>query len=87
MIDENKVLKIEKVIYLGEYKLELFFDDGAKKLVDFGPFLLGSLNPLINKYLDLGEFKKYELDDGDLEWNDYDLCFPIADLYENRIKP
>jgi hypothetical protein len=21
---------------------------------------------------------------GDLEWNDYDLCFPIADLYENK---
>ncbi len=30
---------------------------------------------------------KYNLDDGDLEWNDYDLCFPVADLYENNIRP
>ena len=22
---------------------------------------------------------------GDLFWDDYDLCFPIADLYEGRI--
>jgi hypothetical protein len=46
-----------------------------------------SLNPLIRKYLDLNEFKKFELDNGDLQWNDYDLCFPIADLYENCISP
>ena len=42
---------------------------------------------VIRKYLDEKKFKQYELDDGDLEWNDYDLCFPIADLYENTIAP
>ena len=87
MIDESKVINVEKVKYLNGYKLELSFNDGVEQVIDFGPFLSNSLNPLINKYLDLKEFKKYELDSGDLIWNDYDLCFPVADLYENNISP
>ncbi len=87
MIDESKVINVEKVKYLNGYKLELSFNDGVKQVIDFGPFLSNSLNPLINKYLALKEFKKYELDNGDLIWNDYDLCFPVADLYENNIRP
>ncbi len=35
--------------------------------------------------MNIDEFKKFKLDAGDLEWNDYDLCFSIADLYENNI--
>jgi len=27
-------------------------------------------------------FKKRIANDDDLEWSDYDLCFPVADLYE-----
>jgi len=61
------------------------FNDKKRQVVDFYPFLSSSLNPLINKYLDMKEFLKLEVNEGDLEWNDYDLCFPIADLYENRI--
>lgn len=87
MIDESKVINIEKAEYLNGHKLQLTFNDGAEQIIDFGPFLSNSLNPFINKYLDLTEFKKYELDNGDLEWNDYDLCFPVADLYENNIRP
>lgn len=26
-----------------------------------------------------------KFDDGDLQWNDYDLCFPIHDLYTGNI--
>ncbi len=85
MLDENRVINVEKVKYLNGYKLKLFFNDGVEKIIDFNPFLSNSLNPLINKYLDLKEFQKYKLDSGDLVWNDYDLCFPVADLYENNI--
>ena len=86
MIDEGKIINVEKAEYFSGHKLKLTFNDGAEQLIDFGPFLSNSLNPCINKYLDLTEFKKYELENGDLEWNDYDLCFPTADLYENNIR-
>lgn len=69
------------------YQIKLSFNDNTIQLVDFFPFLNSSLNPLIRRYLGKQEFKRFKIDNGDLEWNDYDLCFPIADLYENNIKP
>ncbi len=85
MILDEQVISVEKVNHIGDFKLELEFNDKTRQIVDFYPFLSSSLNPLIRKYLSLEEFSKFEIDEGDLEWNDYDLCFPIADLYENRI--
>ena len=85
MILDEQVISVEKVNHIGDFKLELEFNDKTRQIVDFYPFLSGSLNPLIRKYLSPKEFAKFEIDQGDLEWNDYDLCFPIADLYENRI--
>ena len=85
MISDDQVLSIEQVSHIDDYKLKLVFNDQSSQVVDFKPFLSKSLNPLIRKYLAPEEFAKFEVDQGDLEWNDYDLCFPIADLYENRI--
>ncbi|SFR53425.1 DUF2442 domain-containing protein [Thiomicrospira sp. ALE5] len=76
-------LKIDKVDYLGDYQLKLFFNDGKIQKIDFAHFIKSSLNPAISKYQDLSLFKAYRLTDGDLEWGDFDLCFPIADLYDN----
>jgi len=85
MILDEQVIWIEQVNYLEDYRLELLFNDNTSQQIDFFPFLSSSRNPLIRKYLDIEKFRKYSLDEGDLEWNDYDLCFPVADLYENRI--
>jgi len=85
MISDEQVISVEKVNQLSDFKLELEFNDKTRQVVDFYPFLSRSLNPLIRKYLSPEEFSKFEIDEGDLEWNDYDLCFPIADLYENKI--
>lgn len=77
---------IEKAEYIENYKLSLTFSDGYQHIVDFAAFLLGSANPLIRKYLNLHEFKDFTVQYGDIFWNDYDLCFPIADLYEGKIE-
>ena len=87
MIFYDQVITIISIEYIGEYKIKLSFNDNTIQLVDFFPFLNSSLNPLTRKYLTKQEFKKFKIDNGDLEWNDFDLCFPIADLYENNIKP
>jgi len=85
MVLDEQVISVEKVNQLSDFKLELEFNDRTQQVIDFYPFLSRSLNPLIRKYLSPEEFSKFEIDEGDLEWNDYDLCFPIADLYENKI--
>ncbi|MFV1976827.1 MAG: DUF2442 domain-containing protein [Candidatus Scalindua sp.] len=87
MIADEQVITILSAEYMGEYKIKLSFDDNTIQLIDFFSFIDSSLNPLIRKYLDKQEFKKFKIDNGDLEWNDYDLCFPVADLYENNIRP
>jgi len=85
MISDEQVISVEKVNQLSDFKLELEFNDKTRQVIDFYPFLSLSRNPLIRRYLSPEEFSKFEIDEGDLEWNDYDLCFPIADLYENKI--
>jgi len=80
MISNGQAVTIETETYIGDYKLEWLFNDSTKNIVGFYPFFSASLTPLIWKYLDKEEFGKFTIDNGDLEWNDYDLCFPIGDL-------
>lgn len=82
---DDEVVDIEEAQYLEHYKLMLRFSNGMKRMVDFEPFLTASTNPLIRKYLNLGNFKNFVLEYGNLHWNDYDLCFPVADLYKGQL--
>lgn len=70
---------------VADYKLDVSFSDGIQRLIDFEPFLRASQNPLIRAYLDPAKFTEFHVEGGDLVWGDYGLCFPLADLYENRI--
>lgn len=76
---------IEDAKYLNDYKIELSFNDGKSNVIDFRDFLSKAKNPMTRKYLDISNFKKFSLDYGDLHWNDFELCFPIWDLYSNNI--
>ena len=78
-------LKIDSAKYLKDYKIWIIFSDGVEKLVDFKPFLSKSLHPSIKKYLDKNIFSNFSLIDGNLNWNDYDMIFPISDLYDGKI--
>ena len=81
----EQTLKIVTAKYLSDYAVRIHFNDGTEKLVDFKPFLKKSLHPSIKKYLDDKRFSKFEIIDGNLNWNDYDLIFPIWDLYNGQI--
>ena len=78
-------LKIDSAEYLSNYALRLFFNDGTERLVDFKPFLSKSLHPSNKKYLDEDQFSNFSLTDGNLNWNDYELIFPIWNLYNGKI--
>lgn len=70
----------------GDCRLRLVFDDGSQQVVDFKPFLTKALHPDIRAYLDPGRFASFRIEFGELVWGDYELCFPIADLYQNRLE-
>lgn len=80
-------LRIDSAQYLSDYVIRIRFNDGTESLVDFKSFLFKSLHPSIKKYLDEKNFSNFKIIDGNLNWNDYDLIFPIWDLYTGKIKP
>jgi len=82
---EELNLKVDLVKYLGDYAIRIIFNDKTEKLIDFKPFLTKSLHPSIKKYLNENEFKKFEIIDGNLNWNDYEMIFPIWDLYNGKV--
>jgi hypothetical protein len=81
-----KELKIDSAKYLSDHTIRIKFSDGNERIVDFKPFLSKSLHPAIKKYLDEKMFSNFSLIDGNLNWNDYDLIFPISDLYNGKIE-
>lgn len=82
----SKVINIVSATPIGKYQLRLLFDDQTTQDIDFGPFLSQSQHPEIRAYLEEPRFNAYRLEHGDLIWGDYDLCFPIFDLYTNQIE-
>jgi hypothetical protein len=80
-----KYLEIVRAEYVSGYKIRLTFNDGMVRVMDFESFLRKALNPDITKYRQLRNFKKFHLHYGDLMWGDFDMIFPITDLYHGTI--
>jgi Protein of unknown function (DUF2442) len=79
------ILSIQNAMPKEDYKLQLHFNDGVEKTIDFSPFLNQSQHPSIRAFLQPAKFQSFRIEHGDLVWGDWDLCFPIADLYSGRI--
>jgi hypothetical protein len=79
------VISIQKADYQGAYKIKFIFSDGRENLVDFADFLKNAKNPMTRKYLDPELFRKFSIQYGDIIWNDYEMCFPIWNLYQGNI--
>lgn len=82
---KDAVIEVVRARLESGYKLKIRFSDGVSRTVDFQPFLKSSQNPEIRAFLNPKKFSEFAVRDGDLMWGDYELCFPIASLYENRI--
>lgn len=81
-----QVINVVSATLVGPYRLQLVFDDGIVKEVDFGPFLSRARHPEIRAFLDVARFGTFHIEHGELIWGDYELCFPVIDLYTNQIE-
>jgi len=81
----QQILAVMAAEHLDGYRIRLLFNDGKEQVVDFYPFLGRSAHPAIRAYLEPQQFARFRIEYGDLVWGDYDLCFPIMDLYRNAI--
>ena len=80
------LISIKNAKYIGDFAIRLEFSNNKEKLVDFKPFLNSAGHPSIKKYLNEQLFENFQIKNGNLNWNDYDLIFPIDELYNNSIK-
>lgn len=79
------IINIITAEQVGDFRIRLQFDDGTEQTVDFKPFLTHAPHPDIRAWLDPAHFATLRLEFGELVWGDYDLCFPVIDLYRNHI--
>lgn len=77
--------EIESAQYIGNYTIRILFKDGHNQMVDFKPFIEKSQHPCIRQYIDEQKFSQFNIVDGNINWNNYDLIFPIYDLYTGQI--
>lgn len=82
---EVELIEVKLAKYIGDYAIRVYFTDDTNRLVDFKPFLESSLHPSIRKYLDELKFQEFEIIHGNINWNDYDMIFPVGDLYEGHL--
>ncbi len=80
------VISIMKANYKGDFKIEFVFSDDTIQTIDFRSFLMNSKNPMTKKYQNEELFKNYTIEYGDIQWNDFELCFPVWDLHQGTIQ-
>lgn len=80
------VVNISGAKLIAPFKIEVLFDDQHRQAIDIQPFLAHSRHPAIRAYLQPEVFASFEIRHGELVWGDYELCFPMADLYENNLE-
>jgi hypothetical protein len=76
------ILSAESVV---GHRLKISFSDGKVTEVDFKPFLERFDHPDYARYLNLDEFLKYRIVDGNINWGDYQMIFTIDSLYNGTI--
>jgi Protein of unknown function (DUF2442) len=82
---EGVNVDVTQAEHVGAHRLRLAFSDGTERVVDFEPFLRSSGHPEIRSFLEPKRFGSFRIEQGDLLWGDYEMCFPVADLYEGHI--
>ncbi len=79
-------LFIKNANYINCYIIEIYFNDSTVKRVDFERFLKSAKHPATRSYLDLKKFQQFRVIEGDLDWNDFDLCIPLHQLYPREVE-
>jgi hypothetical protein len=76
---------INKAVYVSDLIVELSFNDGNIKKVNFEPFFSKHSHPQYDKYQKKSNFKKFFIEKGNIVWGkNWDLIFPIEMLYKGQ---
>ena len=61
--------------------------DGVQQTIDVGDFIRKHPHPQYDRYLDPKKFAKFTIENRNIVWGkNWDLIFPLDELYEGRIR-
>lgn len=81
-----KIIAVKEARYIKEYRLEIVFTNGKKRIVDFKEFFNTHNHPQYNKYKKTDNFKQFKIENGNIIWGkDWDMIFPVYDLYQGKV--
>jgi hypothetical protein len=84
-MNTTNYIRLTNAKYLGDYKVELQFDDNVTRQIDFSVFLNNHSHPQYNKYKELTNFRKFKIAAGNIVWGEnWDLGFNLRNLYEGK---
>ncbi len=70
---------IVKADYISDYKMNLYFEDGKKGLVDFKEY--AKSGEVFSRFSDIGYFRKFYIEDGILTWGQGEVDIAPETLY------
>ena len=75
---------VKEAIYLKDYKVLLYFDNGQQRIVNFLPFF-AVLTGAFAKFIRPSNFKKFIVQNGNIYWGkNEDVIFPLQQLYNGK---
>ena len=81
-----KTIKIIDAKYLGNFKVQIIFNDKTQNFINIGDFIKNNPHPQYNKYLDEKNAKKFKIENNNVVWGkNWDLVFPIDDIYLGKL--
>lgn len=78
-------LSVVNAKHISGHILDIEFNDGHISTVDFATFIFSVGHPDYEPYKKVELFLNFDIEDGNLNWDDYTMIFPIEDLYYNKI--
>ncbi len=80
-----KTIVVVDARYTEGFCLLVSFSDGTSREVDFGLFVKRCKLPDVVKYAKPNAFKRFRLVNGNVMWGDYEMIFPVEQLYQGKI--
>ena len=72
--------------HIKDTSIEIVFNDGKRRVINFNKFFNTHSHPQYNKYRKEENFKKFKIENGNIVWGkDWDMIFPIYELYTGKI--
>jgi hypothetical protein len=76
---------IKNAKHVTYHTLEVEFSDSESRVIDFSPFIFSAGHPDYERYKTKAGFLTFKIEDGNLNWNDYTMIFPVEDLYSGKL--